>query len=654
MILRSFCLLISLASLLSYSDVYSQSNLTYVGSYKVADYEGRATFKYKYVLGDTILDGRFQLENASIHQLLSSKDKHFMIQGNFSEGVPTGSWRFALDNFQLADSEDVIVRDYQYNVKVNGVHHEVYGNLINGKPNNEWVHHIQKLKSSTADQSLFKSSINFNKGVPQKSFRIENEAMILVGRFLNDGIAHDLWELFSLTGSDATERWRFENGILKSIEWQKEDSSRRINIYNDLAESTEIINLDRKYLQILSLNHLLTSTSPISWESRISDLLDENASHYKTIDQIISAFGNESFMPEFKVKVYNNPLTENEISELKSIYANYKKTEEITKRILNSASINLLKLADERVLFLAEVIEKINSKHLEVIRKVSDYGNQGLLSYVPRNELLTKLWADSTDYKSISVNYEMGSNLVSKKFIGDAAKDFSLTSGGIKDAYLLSEYVYATTNQIESEINSKLTKEQREQELIALEEQLYNDVTQLNTLIDSLAETVVDKPQSSLNRVKQVVKTELATYSKLENMSAKTNQANALNDCMVQMTDLSLTIANMPARNDEINQLYTDRVWNPFTSTLMDELVKKRIITAYSDILQPYIFEQIMENLNCENSINNLTLNNELHQRMLELREEDTDKLERKLKREKDPLAILTLFNVNNSTSLED
>jgi len=81
----------------------------------------------------------------------------------------------------------------------------------------------------------------------------------------------------------------------------------------------------------------------------------------------------------------------------------------------------------------------------------------------------------------------------------------------------------------------------------------------------------------------------------------------------------------------------------------MDEDIKKRITTAYIKILEPYFLKQTEESLTCENisALNgNIT---ETYHSVLMLKDKDTKKLERKLKKEKDPLTILELLNVQNT-----
>ena len=78
----------------------------------------------------------------------------------------------------------------------------------------------------------------------------------------------------------------------------------------------------------------------------------------------------------------------------------------------------------------------------------------------------------------------------------------------------------------------------------------------------------------------------------------------------------------------------------------MDETVKRRILSAYTNVLIPYYLKNITQGLPCENAPQWIELVNKTYDRMLELREEDTRKMERKLKKEEDPLVVLQRFKI--------
>ncbi|CAN0596455.1 unnamed protein product, partial [Ectocarpus sp. 12 AP-2014] len=133
------------------------------------------------------------------------------------------------------------------------------------------------------------------------------------------------------------------------------------------------------------------------------------------------------------------------------------------------------------------------------------------------------------------------------------------------------------------------------------------------------------------------------TVANLSNLSSEEDLelARKLVVCHESMYQLALSVAALPAQSVAISKLYEDRIWNPFMAILMDEAVKKRITSAYQKVLIPYFLDQINTKLSCANVDDINLLLDALHNRMLELRYEDTKKLERKLKKETDVLTVI-------------
>ena len=78
----------------------------------------------------------------------------------------------------------------------------------------------------------------------------------------------------------------------------------------------------------------------------------------------------------------------------------------------------------------------------------------------------------------------------------------------------------------------------------------------------------------------------------------------------------------------------------------MDEQVKKRILNTFDDVLLPFFLGEINKKLSCEQAKNLDALIENTYQKILEIRNLNTRKLERKLKRTKQPKEVLELMGV--------
>jgi glutamyl-tRNA reductase len=82
----------------------------------------------------------------------------------------------------------------------------------------------------------------------------------------------------------------------------------------------------------------------------------------------------------------------------------------------------------------------------------------------------------------------------------------------------------------------------------------------------------------------------------------------------------------------------------------MSEQVKRKVVSAYNKVLIPFIIEEVNENLSCKSTSELNILLSQLYQRMVTLREEDTDKLERKLRKEDDPETVIRLLELKTKS----
>ena len=632
--------------------LYGQMEWNYSGPYKVGEYGGKVEFGYKLLDGDTVFNGPFQMQHSDLKDLLYRQDDYFHFEGSFQNDVPDGPWRFQFGEFTVDTTAVLQVLDYYYKVKTNGIYHESSGNILEGTPHGRWTQTTRHIKESQVEEILFESTIDFDRGVPQKSFSIQNEYMTLMGRFLRDGLAHDVWELYSAEGPDVVESWHFSDGSLDKILVKQNDYTVTLKVYNTGIENPQIINLDERYLEIIKLNQRLMADNRVEIKGEMYSLLVENAKHYQKIDNLLSKLGESRFMPEFKVKVNYNPYSNNELIQLDSIKVYYTKSEKISEELLKSTQLNILKMSDNEAFFLLSVVDELSSKHLSLLKEVTEFYDKNILSFVPREHILSKLWQHDVLSTEIEVTNELVDSVITRSYKGPNAETYQFEKDGIEGIHELAKYVAGSMESIQTRLNKKLTNEQRQAQLMILEEGLIAEMTALNNLVDSLRKEITGEPQSTLMSVKRAATHELSEYSAMKDLAEKSDQTRFLTSCFDQMQELSLKVSRLQPHMAEIKVAYTDQVWNPFTATVMSEEVKRHITGAYEEVLIPYLLNELNNALSCSNTPRLILLLENTHKRMLELREEDTGRLERKLKRELDPLEIMRLFNIQTDNKV--
>lgn len=639
---RAFHLLIKLLFMGMPMVFLAQQRQSYEGEFKVGKYEGVANYQYIVANNDTLFDGSFKIQKSNLDHLLEGKDYSFTFNGGFDQDYPEGFWRFDFGEFQSDGTSQII--DGQYQVKVSGIQEEAYGIIRKGKPNGQWVFMVNQIENSALIKTLFRSTFQFENGVAQKSFRVENDKSTLVGRFLRDGLAHDEWTLYGGDEGNTTESWYFKNGVLSEIRKGNGSETVTAKVFNEVsANAMATVNLDSNYITLLKIKQS-TGGINFSTNSLLAKLLDENAKHYENIDFILSDLGQSAFFPEFKARVPYYPLDSLKTAKLDTIKNLVVQSDSISSLLLEDTHLNLVKLSDDQTAFLYQVVQEISEKFVTPLKKVVHFQEAEILSHIAPADLKKTFWPNGIPSKEIIIATK-DSQLT---YAGLQSEQYHFDFEGIDGIDQIVQYAVACLSDLQNKLNEKLSNEKRQQQFVDLEEDLIEKSTNLNQQIEQTKDTVPEHMLKALLTIKKFADQKLSEYSATEESSDKLVAAEQVLECLSALNRLSEAVVDMPQNWKKIQEKYTDQVWNPFTATIMDELIKKRFLNAYRKVLEPYLLESIQTNLSCDNAQNVTNLIQESYIKMLELRDAETSKLERKLKRKQNPETVLQLFELQS------
>ncbi|MEJ2006250.1 MAG: hypothetical protein P8X57_15100 [Cyclobacteriaceae bacterium] len=352
-------------------------------------------------------------------------------------------------------------------------------------------------------------------------------------------------------------------------------------------------------------------------------------------------------MPEFKVKAELYPFSSSEEESLDTLRSISQLAKSKYTKLMDNSQMQLLILADPEAAYLFGVADSIYQEFIEPVDQLLEYEEKKILKYVDRTEVLEMLGLDNNPPDAVEVMYADSTVNELRPF---RVSDVQAEMAGMNydKAYNRVLRGLKGLETVDSRLRQKLSREQRAQELEILEEQLIDAVNHLSDHSDSLKTLTSEEYSAAITSIESTARQELRAYSAMEDADDKVEQAKKLIACFGNMELLASEVASLPGEWEAIRTTYTDRVWNPFIATVMDEEVKKRITTSYREVLIPYQLSKIKNELDC--SAVNATLEEllSLHERMYELREEDTKSLERRLRKERAPDVIIELFGIEN------
>ncbi|RZS92264.1 hypothetical protein [Aquimarina brevivitae] len=618
--------------LIAKTALLAQEKKQYQGYFQIGDYIGLANYEYILANKDTLFDGQFEFQRTNPKALLEKQDISFSIEGQFSRKYPDGYWSFRFNEFKTNRKSSF--KDNTYVLNVDGEQFVAFGTFTNGKLDGEWTVKNQRIENSEVENVSFNSVIKFNEGFPQQSFRIEAKELALVGRCLRNGLAHDKWTLYSDNTLGDIESWYFNEGELQLIERLKGRAIKRAAPQSAEGATTETITLSEKYFKIIKLQLPLEDVE-ISAASGITALLAKNEKYYQRVDTVLSLLSPANFESRFKVKVSYYPSTAMEDKLKDSLVLYYQRSKKISDFLLSDTQLAIRKLSDKKVASLVNDLERIDERILAPLGQISDYAEENLLNYISNEHLIPRFWKKGKDEFRSYDNYGIELSV-------DSASAQSLLI--LKD---LAKQTFERLDEIRIVLERSIDNQEKQAEAIALEEEMILQLDKMTELTrQAQTDTIPEHYYKALVTLRQDVEDRLSEYANTDDMDQKLALGRKLVDCFTQLETVGKMVLQLPAQQQEIAEKYTDAVWNPFTATVMDELVKRRIVSAYENVLVPYFIDKISKGLNCNEASKWIQLIDKTHLRMLAMREEDTRKMERRIRKEEDPLVILQRFDI--------
>ena len=619
-----------------------------MGSMRLGAYTGSADYQYDIVEGDTLFNGPFNLRTVKLNSLLDNTESYFSLDGTFKENHPDSVWHFQFGEFYREVGTELI--DYHLKVKVSGLQHSTIAPFQLGSPSGEWTHIVKKIDSSSVEKIIFESKVPFDEGRPHGILRIKNDSLTLLGRFLGDGMAHDRWELnFSKTPS-RLETWHFTHGRLEEIEIRDKKEIDTVKVFPKNGGAFTTTNLDQRYFRILALQNPSIKKNLSNVGGEMESLISEHAAHYDKVESVLTDLGKlaqPASLPYFGVKVLHYPLDSTEKVQVSDLTAALQRFDTLSQQLLRNTQLNILKHSDEEILFLLSAVKELHDSYLAPVREVIQYQREGLLDFYPREQLGATKDGEQNALRKLVVSYQDSSGLKTRTFEGPPTSHSIGTPKGMNYLEELNRYAWGCLDSIDRKLRGNLRLEELQQELEELERTLLSREDELIELLDSLQADLPQPYAATLSSLQSSTNRELKAYAEEEDLNLKPGQARELIGCIEEMEDLAQILAKLPKRRDEIQQLYTEQVWNPFTVTTMKDQVKERIFQAYDELLIPSILKQIETELTCNNTEKFHSTLDSLYERMQQLRKQNTSKLERKLKKEDDPQIVMELFEIS-------
>ncbi len=616
------------------------------------------TANYSYYLDESkrIYHGPFYF-NSSFQRNSFNVDYTFSVElkGSFVKGLKNEDWSFSQSQLNpFGEAQGITGNGYFIKYPASGKMFRINGLFKSGDAQGLWTSGDYRLTNGRISDTTRLIQANLNKNMFQGAFSGFNDQFGVKGTVSEEGFIDGKWVINHNYGTVVEERL-YKEGVLIEHYISKDgimfpiqhlgldafdDSFAEVeisNVYLDILYQTNVIgsSAGSKKLSADYSKNLIAKSNAFIFESLNSFSYSDSLEVWKLTE------GSSTFnLPKIKVKI--NPYSSKEREMLVQIVDLLHESNALVDTFLLDSQVKISMHSVEKIAYHHSVLS-IYEVQLKRLSNLIELLNQPSFEFVDRSTILPFLASDIQFPAEVSY------------FFGDEKKN---KPAAFPAPLLAKELSISSVYNLIKEINAALNMEQN------MVEPILSDMKKIAGIADK-EETLLKKRDSIINsfenklgadtfnqyheryteQVVSFIQKRFSSYAKLPIEKRLTLIESEL-DCFDQYLSFYAFLAKLPKRLNEIDDLYTRTVWNPFTLTDMQEKVKERIFTAYQKTLLPFLLDDLEQGMSCaiSNRMDNFST---LFSKMKLLREQDTQELEAKLKRTSSIEQIVQAFEIN-------
>ncbi|MFT2008581.1 hypothetical protein ACMA1I_07895 [Pontibacter sp. 13R65] len=609
----------------------------------------QANFNYYVNKKDTLYHGPFALTK-EVEEAVGNKNyKYAAINGNFNQNVADGNWAIRQGTF--SSSGKGVYQDNAYIFKINGTEFIANGNLDKGKKNSPWEIYEWQIVNSTIDDTLFSAQLPFHNDHLQGNLKLFHEGDYLDGFVDNNQFTDRTWS-FYLTEANGKrvllKEWIFQNNQLVSKRLYENGQALNLIIseVTNQPKQVEEIPFDDNFMKIIDLKASLNN--PELYEKyrgtdKVRDLIFEVVDKLQVVDSLFVPITKLKVTPGIKTRVDKFPYTQAELSLLKTAQKNTQEADKLMRAIHDDPQVLLASTSIEKAAWYFSTLQAVQNQLLEKSKAIIDHYQSGNLEYVNRNRFLK---SNLTVPKTIQVPFAF--NRDTTQFAYNLVHvQVAPQQEPLQQFTTLSENIIKEINLLKDSLDAYVLEVKREEHLAESEAVLLKRQEDLVKLSDSLLNEQHDKLAGFnvkavlLSFTQQLLK----DYNSLA-LSEKNQQIESSLNCLHQVESLVRNLENVPENTYMVRDAYTNKVFNPYTFTDMEEKVKEPIYESFTEVMLPGIWNNLNK-LSCENiTAYNQNFNN-LFGGMLQVLNRNTRREERRIKRADTAAKAAEILNIN-------
>lgn len=644
--------------------VFAQRNQLYEGRYQnEVGEQGQARFFYHPVRksDEKVLDGDFYFAVTYTDSVQQNVLVKKVYDGAYRENQKHGDWNYDFKRYKVL-LQDIENLKLQYDV--NGTYTNIQGSYNEGLPVEEWIFREDSMQDSEYLRTVRRGVANFSKGQLTGAFTFYNRSergFEVLGYFNEAGRMDQQWEIQYPADSTVIEEIRsYQNGFLTSVVRINETTGQVMDslLYDDVRENLQALSSDSEAANFsvseqgfgIFFNHGYPDGSDKRTRQQPGNAVIQQAlNNFVSVDLQIDEVQGRKPIPIATTSRFKYEISQPEkeaIEQLNTLVDSL--TAQVTPLARNEAFELNRQRSDSLTLTFTYFREL--DRQLTIIDSVAAFMQTPQYQYINPHILYddTLSFVQKTDTIEYVVDGEPKQHIIQLP-----GKPYDSLSLPIR----LRQYVSNVTDFIQPKI-AYVLDELRSIEIEGVNRALEEKISRKRKQIDSLYARVGqvtssnDAPRSIADiiyqnfvdgRVNQLER----QYSQANNFIGKQQIGDSIYAVLDTLESLHTYLDTIPQLVRLVDKTYTEKTFDPYTFSYdFTRRVKKELYEKAAERLYQHMLVQLAQKRDYRQLIPQAKEIIALLDRLMELSDENTRALERRLRRTRKPQEIKELIGL--------
>lgn len=625
--------------------LYGQQRERYEGEYTFNNQDGTAIFNfYENRDGDIIIDGNFSFVRKSIDTLDRTLLSKLNVNGAYRENQKHGRWRYDQEEHRV-ELRNVI--DFEVITDLESEDYELTAVYNEGQLEGSWEYRENKFERGRIEPLFRADPINFSAGKIVGPISFEQFGDYLTyninGRLDPQGVMIGEWVFTYMRDTVfVRETRRYENGFLLGLRVVDDETREVINevIFYEVIQNLDRLNQGEDVdFSIAEARFPLTfnvgyrqSFEELQVQQRGNEFLRHVLSRILQYeDDYVDEDGSLTQYP-IHTRRFEYPISKEDQRNIDEIEESFEVLQTEVNRFANMNALAINRYRDDSLAFAYEYFQR-KQERLNRVDTLVQILTSDEIRYIDQDVFVR----EGIDYLSAfdTIRYEFDEEVISRRlsYEEEVTVDRSLTENVL--SYIRREQ--SIVDVLTGYITRELEKLEQTDDLATMEARILQNKAEVDSIYLShvtISDRDLEMFASVYENILQRNFNELSkTYSEMDTYVERVEQGEVILDLISEMREQFDRLAAVFPTMDDLDETYMDEIFNPFTYSRYNARVKERLFDNGGMVLFNHYVNQLRNEQDYTMIKEHLDRIEALQERLYELRDVDTRRIERRLGR---------------------